>query len=455
MGLAEKRTQLVELLKVVGAEPPIGHMVPEPSAAIWGEVTGDLWVKQQTEYRTNAIRLDANATRKFQAVLAALQAEAEDGELEHLSAREVWESLWHLVAEAWLAREFIDDAHIRSLVQSYIEANRREQEEWTVSWQIEFLALDEGISVGGVTFGPISEQALDEIERLSGPRAAELTELHLGDTFARTTVHAGTKPRAVLRAKPLIDDALDILRVAISSCYIVPEHQRLQRRGSHYFAYLCSDPGNGGAGGEFGVDALLGVDAHLLTSIVTRLESLGVVLNEGLPKKVREPVRRALIGFGESMTRVNLDSRFVDLCTALEAALCMQHDARKAQAIVVRYMLTLYATEDPIFTTHPLEIYDLYLVRSRIVHGSARRVATEEDCRKLRLVLEDAIDRLILIAINNRHLRSLSAIFEAMATVESLRNIIAFADKYSKSEAANEVGALAREWLAKLGEQSG
>ena len=89
------------------------------------------------------------------------------------------------------------------------------------------------------------------------------------------------------------------------------------------------------------------------------------------------------------ITREYRDHQVVDLCTALEAVLTTLDDGRKGEAIALRSMLLAVALNKPL--TDPQEVYSLYELRSRIVHGADLSVSGENDYIKLRSLAEQVL----------------------------------------------------------------
>ena len=102
--------------------------------------------------------------------------------------------------------------------------------------------------------------------------------------------------------------------------------------------------------------------------------------------RFRDALLRSIEWIGVSITRQYRDHQVVDLCTALEAVLTTIDDGRKGEAIALRSMLLSVALDRPF--TDPQEVYILYELRSRIVHGADLGVCGENDYIKLRSLAE-------------------------------------------------------------------
>jgi len=98
--------------------------------------------------------------------------------------------------------------------------------------------------------------------------------------------------------------------------------------------------------------------------------------------------RRALEWIGSSITRPQYDDRVVDLCTALECVLSNSSDKRKAEALTVRQMVLSESLGYGPFFEVPHLVYDMYLMRNNIVHGSATRICNHNHAvRMMQLAL--------------------------------------------------------------------
>jgi Apea-like HEPN len=443
MSLEKMRTPLRELLELVVAEPgdDPGDDKRRKGPGFASTIPSDIG---EVEGRT--LWLTDHAARQYRNCLRGFLSEGENGDLEHLAQRDIEKSLWRLVCETWLEREAIRPNQRAIKVDDFVSSLRRPPEGWEVLWEINDLDAEESFEVADVDFFRFEGAAPE------GHLWREVEKELLGRTFARAMVYAGSKDKALDRAKAAIDDALNILRVSLIPHRQVYDLQLLQRRGMHFYAGRTSGsfPEHSGAQWGFGPFPLE-ISSDLIDFLNKRNLELHLGLNKETPSRLREPILRALYWIGSSVTRQDLDDRVVDLCTALECLLGLENDKRKAEAISVRYMLMGLAAKDTSYVVHPLAIYHLYLLRNDIVHGSARRVSSKQDYKDLRYVALDAVQRISKVVADQPRINRLSRLFDHIKTEPELAHIVEFISRYSSSDqAVRDVKTLAEKWLEEV-----
>jgi len=450
MSLNQMRNDLHKLLNLVIAEHGVypgddaskemsvyGESIPPDLLDINSAADGMLW-------------LIGSAADQYWQCLRRLLREGEDGELEHLPQRDIQRSFWRLVCNTWLVRATVRPPSLSATVEGFIAAHRRPQEAWEVLWEINDLTTEESFTVADVEFFAFEGAAAERWRRPQGHLWREVEEAFLGRTFARATVQAGTKEKALLRGKAVIDDALNLLRVVLTGANLIPDQQLLQQRGLHYYAGISNDPKSSHAGGQRGFEPYsLGIGGELRNFLRERVADLEIAFDRRRSPKLREPILRSLLWVGSSIAREDLDDKVVDLCTALECVLSLKGDVRKAEAMAVRYMLLGIAIDEHSYVVHPLDIYHLYLLRNDIIHGSARRVCGKKDNDDLQYVALDAITRVTRVVADQPLLNRMSKVFDYIGTEAALKRVLAFVKRHASSqEAVQKVGGLAELWLA-------
>ncbi|MDQ3693052.1 MAG: HEPN domain-containing protein [Chloroflexota bacterium] len=261
-------------------------------------------------------------------------------------------------------------------------------------------------------------------------------ELFLGKTVARAVTLASTSKEAIAQAEPIIDDALTVLRIALDVNKIAPEEERLQRRGSSFLTRRTSTPAavmvywrRGRAPYTFEVDQGIRAD---LAERIRELKAGYSVATESL---VRDAMLRALHWIGSSILRDDHDDKIVDLCTALECVFVAHGDERqKAAYIASRYVLVGLAVERAWVTLHPLDVFLLYGVRNRIIHGEARRLSNKRTTKSLRFVALEAYKRMSLLSRAHPEADNLSALLAHAKTPSNLDQAIAFIEKVGTTQ---------------------
>src|SRR5215216_1961372 len=234
-----------------------------------------------------------DAARQYQQSLQELLAEGESGDLEHLAQRDIERSLWRLVCETWLSRSEIRLTQMKEKVEEFISSLRRSPEEWEVIWEINDLATEVSFNIAGVEFFSFKGEAAERWMPPEGHPWREVSTELLGKTFALATVNAGSKEKAIERAKVSIDDALGVLRVALVPHRWLHDDQLLQRRGLHYFAGLVSEGKPTVAGAQREHDSIpLEIGDDLREFLDNRIAEMAVGSDDLVPAKLREPFRR-------------------------------------------------------------------------------------------------------------------------------------------------------------------
>lgn len=125
------------------------------------------------------------------------------------------------------------------------------------------------------------------------------------------------------------------------------------------------------------VIADLSLDGQLHTLVTSALFYFNKFYSRTDEGRYPREGRRALEWIGSSITRPRYDDRVVDLCTALECVLSNSSDKKKAEALTIRQMvLSQYLGYAPYFEV-PHILYNLYLMRNDIVHGSDTRICNQ------------------------------------------------------------------------------
>ena len=212
-------------------------------------------------------------------------------------------------------------------------------------------------------------------------------------TIAIVSVKAGSQKKAIDKAKNEIDDALNVLRVSLLALRTAHPIQRLQRRGLDYLVRRAVQPDFITWGGEHGMAPFeIGITGQIASTIENRIAVCLISEIPNLPPEITGPIHRSVQWIGSALTRDNVDDGIIDLCTALEAALCIKGDQSKSGAIALRHFMVKFAAGDTTYYKSPFEIVDLYGLRNRILHESARRVASNSDFAALSSVAVETLD---------------------------------------------------------------
>ncbi len=450
MAISDLRKSLIQLLTLVAAERQSDCVDLYPSRAIGWHVPDDL-LTRDTDVSNIYLQLTHKESTAYFECWRLLMREVEEGVLEHMDERELRALLQRTVSEVWLDRDVHNPTTIRSHAKQFLEEHSRTPATWSVLWEIRHLALEGKIQVGNVEFLVFNpSRDIPWLDLNDHPMADQV--LFLRDAvFAQMQTTAGTYKKAIERAQPMIDDALAILRVAMSSLRFLQEMQRLQRRGIHCFAWTENGQFESHMGSYRAFEAVdLTLRDTTLSVVESQLKDLRFLFSNRMPAPLKDQLVRATIYIGSSMTRDNLDLRILDLTTSLESTLCARSDPLKAQTVSLRYLLLITSIGKASYVVHPFDLYYLYLMRNDLVHGSARRIGTEDAYRALRYVARDSVERTLALAQERPELKKLSHVFGYLQRPENIESAMDFISRHNAGDkAVADVRKLAESWLSK------
>jgi len=341
---------------------------------------------ERSDETTGAIWIVGSTWENYYECLARLSSEPL---LEHLDRAEVDDFLWKLVADVFLHRRFYQEKEAQDQrITAFFSAVEKPHVRYEVMFPIERLTITgRSLDIGGATIFHLNQD-----EARTWGIVDERSQRHLSDAFINRTVGivrvtSGSPEKAIEKAALLLDDALDALRVSLQAIPLatVRNDELLQSRGQFALAKV--------AGAEFpalerwerGFESLdLTLSERVLTDISDVVERINTAFSGQHPRQLSEAIRRAVGWIGASTAEERYDNRVIGLCTALECLLTTIEDKRKGEAIALRTMLVASAVEEGF--THPAEVYQLYDLRSKVVHGSARGICGESDYATLRFV---------------------------------------------------------------------
>jgi hypothetical protein len=371
-----------------------------------------------------ALSLAGDEVRLYREALGRLGAESE---LEHISERDVDDELWDFVCGLFVDRtKYKGDPARAKAVRELVERLRRPWRDYDVMAVIENVRLTvRELDAAGVKIRYLSphgalEWGLGRSKQLD-PYAREF----VNKVVAIAQERAGSPQRAAERAANKIDDALHALRTAVlgSSRWRVLDEHLLFKRGQ----VLCvREVANGEVktiqwrrafepvGFEF--------RRHTAEPVRRYLESINAIIDGDFPEPIQRQLRRALHWIGSSITRESHDDKVVELCTALETLLTTREEQKKGEALALRSMLLPSALGEGFF--QPFEIYDLYKLRSEVIHGSKLRVCGQRDYSSLLWRSTVIVSHFADFVIRDRSITSAARLIAAIERPELLSQAI-------------------------------
>ena len=323
----------------------------------------------------------------------ALQALENDEAVEHLTRATLDEALFALVRELDPTQSGkLNRRVIRQKVSDFFSDLVVPPASYEVAFSVENINLNaESLTIGDVVFREFTQQLADEWEfdKASGLFREVLFEI-VGLPVGIVKTRGRSARKAAERAQDLFERALNTLRVSVGSFTRTRtlDRQLLQKRGKARVmretvpeAKLIST-----GGGRINDPIDLVLSPHLVSSTDEFIGKLTPLYDGTIQGRFRDALLRCIEWIGVSITREYRDHQVVDLCIALEAVLTTKCDGKKGEAVALRSMLLSVALDRPF--TDPQEVYSLYELRSRIVHGADLGVSGENDYIKLRSLTE-------------------------------------------------------------------
>ena len=328
--------------------------------------------------------------RLYQESLKALE---EEEAVEHLTRSDLDEALFALVRDLEPTRSGkLSRSAIRRKTGDFFSNLVVPPTHYEVAFSVENIDLNDALlTIGNVVFREFTQELAQEWEfdKASGVFREVLCGI-VGLPVGIVTIQGRSARKAAERAQDSFERALNTLRVSIGSFTRTKTWDRelLQRRGqARVMRETSPEPKLVSTGGGLITDPIdLVLTSQRMDSANEFIGKLTPLYDGTIQGRFRDALLRSIEWIGMSITRQYRDHQVVDLCTALEAVLTTIGDGRKGEAIALRSMLLSVALYRPF--TDPQEVYSLYELRSRVVHGADLGVSGENDYIKLRSLAE-------------------------------------------------------------------
>ena len=323
----------------------------------------------------------------------ALQALENDEAVEHLTRANLDEALFALVPEFEHTQSVkLTKRAIRKKVSDFFSDLVVPPTHYEVAFSVDNINLNaESLTIGDVVFREFTQELAQEwgFDKTSGIFREMLFEI-VGLSVGIVTTQGRSARKAAERAQDSLERALNTFRACVGSFTRTKTWDRalLQKRGrARVMRETSPEPkliSTGGGPITEPIELLL--TPRLVHSTNEFVGKLAPLYDGTIQGSFRDALLRCIEWIGVSITRESRDHQVVDLCTALEAVLTTLDDGRKGEAIALRSMLLAVALNQPF--TDPQEVYSLYELRSRVVHGADLGVSGENDYIKLRSLAE-------------------------------------------------------------------
>ena len=389
----------------------------QPFPFKWGNIPDDIEFD-----RSDGISLAITGEEYLQYV-KCLESLAAEPELEHLSKREIDKELWHLTCEVFVNAEKLKDVNtLRENLAAFHERLRKPIEEFEVIIPVENLRVgNHAHEIYGVKFLEMTSARALEWGISKEQQAHELFYTAAVDKVVAILTERGADPwKAADRAREKVATALHLLRIAL----LIDHEPRIIGWKIHDEELLFKQSEHIAVRKKNKLDLLLpgwrrsfrSVELTINDTISKQIETSCRMLGDLFSEKsinisIRDRLIRSLEWVSNSVAREEPDDKVVDICTALETLLATKDDPRKGERIALRTTLLNMVQDKPFFD--PVHVMNLYLKRSDIVHGSARKVCTESDCQIGRLIALDSFSKSLTYILANKITRH-SAFIESL-----------------------------------------
>ena len=354
-----------------------------------------------------------------------LELLTQERELEYLSKNEIDNELWHFTCEIYTNPQKENNPKaLKFILNSFQEHLKKPLEQYEVMVPIKNLDLKgHSFDFLGVKYLTMTSNfALEWGIKQENPFHKIFYDDAIDKTVTISVEYGADPTKAAERAQRKLVANLKMLRVAL-----LLEHepriigwgiwdmQMLFSQSGHHGVRKKGDPSRFSAGWERGftcIDFTINDDVSNQINISNLLLS-NLFDNKTISINIRDRVIRALEWISNSITRESLDDKIVDLCTAFETLLTTKNDRLKGEAISLRYMLLYAKLSKPIFD--PKYLFELYLKRSDIIHGSVKDICTQYDYEIGRTISLDLISKVLYYIRSNGISRHASFINDLQA----------------------------------------
>ena len=344
------------------------------SRSRWGAIPDDL----ECEDGVRQVILAGQLLSEYSKLLASLGRERD---LDELSASDIDADLWRFTCELTAQpSKYRSDNDRKKKVTDFLRGLKRPLQIFQTLVALDHLKpAGSGLMIDGVHIYKMTKEGVEEWFGSEEPHWEQWVEDFADRTVASVEVEAASATRAKEKALEKVTQALHLARLATVTSggaadevmlYAVGE-ARVERSVSS--GLVSASLSSTFEPWEWEMDW---ARVQAIQKEVERIEAIPAA-----SRKLIERLSRAVHWIGTAVTMEQLDDKIVDLCTSLEAILTSRGEVRKGEAISVRSMLVPIALGQGAPNGNVL--YDLYDLRSNVVHGSDVRVATSSDYRGL------------------------------------------------------------------------
>jgi hypothetical protein len=388
------------LKKVLQADQPDWAKVNPLSPVMAGVVPEDLWTEEMREAQCASVVLWGETCQAFGQAMEQLRA---DQETEYLSDKELKERLWRLVSEVAVKEgEYRNDQKLNAEIREFQQDICKPLEDCEVLIQVQNLdAGNEVITLGDCTLSKFDRDQL--VAWGLDPTIGDLAKLL--NQFAGATLitisESGNHSGLILdRARQKAAQRLRMLQATLSRHRLLQDENLLFGLSETAVLRKLNDPSSTNWGWRSRRRAFGLKWTAALTKALSASEDEHRVL--AASPTLRDAVERAMHWIGEAIYEETPDKKVLALCTALEALLTSRADRLKGEAIAYRIILLNSILNQGFLD--PSKILWIYILRSKVTHGSSLDEATMSDYYTLRMATTETLASVLrLIAQKNIH----------------------------------------------------
>ena len=440
------RKRVENLANSINQGPDTEHPKTHPG---WAVLKTSNPLSDPEDGSSEGLFLVGKQARLYQEALKALE---EEDAVEHITRGNLDEALFALVWDLDHSRSGkLNRSAIRRKVGDFFSNLVVPPTHYEVAFSVENINLnDASLTIGDVVFREFTQELAREWEfNKASNFSREVLFGIVGLPVGIVTVQGRSTRKAAERAQDSFERALNTLRVSVGSFTRTKTWDRelFQRRGKACVMREASpEPKLISTGGGLITDPIdLVLTPQRVDSANEFIGKLTPLYDGTIPSRFRDALLRSIEWIGVSITRQYRDHQVVDLCTALEAVLTTIDDGRKGEAIALRSMLLSVALDRPF--TDPQEVYLLYELRSRVVHGADLGVSGENDYIKLRSLAERVLLGVLELHEVSGPFRRPIELIRCLEERERLEQALAWLDNW-QDEATRAVAKYCRGKLA-------
>ena len=318
--------------------------------------------------------------------------------------------------ESYLA----DPRALDTLVEEFGDRWKKPLSESEVVCFVEYLSVGaESVEVRGVEFSSASQEIL-AASALPKGQIPKLLKDNVYFTLAMTKVEASSSATAAEAAREKVVEALSLLRASAlrgrSGNAVVDELLQWELSGHCFVRPLA--PG-GSCDWVWNFRRPFGPLVIDLGKVIREgYQQLRLERLDDLPDDIRQRVQRSLHWIAHSASHSSDDHRQVDFMTAMEILLLPEDRiGNKGATIALRYCLIGGSLNPP-------AVKRMYDLRNEVVHGGQLPVVAQLDVWHTRLTCCEAVALIVDAAVARPQVSTLSELFGAVETEDSLRQFI-------------------------------